>query len=103
MKKSVSTVGATLTSLLSKCVHAEPRHQAYLEYCLRVCLCSSGSVLRVLGKNFALTLRLVLSHGSGSGVLQKVSGAYTQMRNSDKVCFSPELFYCFCYLFFSIL
>lgn len=72
MKKSVSTVGATLTSL-SKCVHAEPRHQAYLEYCLRVCLCCSGSVLRVLGKNFALSLRLVLSHGSGSGVLQKVS------------------------------
>lgn len=58
MKKSVLTVGATLPSLLSKCVRAEPRHQAYLEYCLRVCMCSSGSVLRVVGKNFALTLKL---------------------------------------------
>lgn len=41
MNKSVLTVGATLPSLLSKCVRAEPRHQAYLEYCLRVCMCPS--------------------------------------------------------------
>lgn len=39
MKKSILTVGATLTSLLSKCVCAEPRHEAYLEYCLG-CVCA---------------------------------------------------------------
>lgn len=56
MKKYILTVGATQICLLSKCIHAEPRHQAYLEYCLRVCLCFSGGVLRVVGKNFARSL-----------------------------------------------